>query len=234
MQYDRLSGIYDVFNDNFDYGAYLDKIFSKFTLPQSGLVLDCGCGTGSLLSELARRGYDCTGVDASEDMLSVAREKLGDDAHLVCQRLEDIDLYGAYDIVFCSLDTVNHILHKRDLQQFFRRIYNFIEPGGSFVFDFKTRRAFETSRGVTVSEHAGDVLIVEGSFGKEYASYQFTVFEKTADNLYKRTEDYIEERFYESAELKKMLIDAGLRFVGRTQMTNRIIFAATKPMEGIS
>lgn len=228
MQYDRLSGIYDIFNDNFDYCKYLDKIFDKFCLPQSGLVLDCGCGTGSLLQQLQARGYDCTGVDVSADMLSVARSKLGDRAHLICQTLENIDLYGAYDIAFCSLDTINHILQKNRLNRFFQRVYHFIEPGGHFIFDFKTRRAFEASRGVTLSEHGQNLLIVEGSFGSTYASYQFTVFEKNADELYRRTEDFVEERFYSGAELKKMLTDAGFEYVGRTQTANRVIFAVKK------
>ena len=37
MQYDSLSEFYDIFNDNFHYTSYLDKVFSKFDLPNPGL-----------------------------------------------------------------------------------------------------------------------------------------------------------------------------------------------------
>jgi hypothetical protein len=231
MQYDSLSEFYDIFNDNFHYTSYLDKVFSKFDLPKSGLALDCGCGTGSLLAELYKRGYDCTGVDASENMLATARIKLeqqGVNAHLICQDLENLDLYGAYHIVFCTLDTINHFTQIKSLKNFFRNLYNFIEPNGYFIFDFKTRKAFEKSCGITVSEHNDNMLIIEGAFSKRYASYQFTVFKQMPDGQYSRREDYVEERFYESTDIKKMLLDVGLTYIGRTQTAERIIFVVKK------
>ena len=229
--YDNLSDIYDKFNNDFDYKKYLDRIFSKFDLPGRGLVLDCGCGTGSLLCELLDRGYDGTGVDGSENMLDAAREKLaahGHTPHLVCQPLQQLDLYGAYDIVFCSLDTVNHLTSTQEVRHFFRDLYHFVEPNGWFVFDIKTRKAFESSVGARVSQQADDILIVEGAFGKRYASYQFTAFEQLPGGLYRKQEDYIEERFYESTEIKKWLLEAGFVYRGRTQLKNRILFAAQK------
>ena len=131
MQYDNISEVYDKFNDDFDYEKYLNAVFRRFALRKEGLVLDCGCGTGVLMEKLTDLGYDCTGVDASENMLENARErfeKAGKQAHLVCQELEDIDMYGAYDIVFCTLDTVNHILSLRGLRTFFKSLFNFTEP----------------------------------------------------------------------------------------------------------
>ena len=163
MQYDNISEVYDKFNDDFDYEKYLNAVFRRFALRKEGLVLDCGCGTGVLMEKLTDLGYDCTGVDASENMLENARErfeKAGKQAHLVCQELEDIDMYGAYDIVFCTLDTVNHILSLRGLRTFFKSLFNFTEPGGSFVFDFKTKTAFENSTMPNVCEKNSDMLIV--------------------------------------------------------------------------
>ena len=96
------------------------------------------------------------------------------------------------------------------------------------MFDIKTRKAFEASVGARVSQQADDILIVEGAFGKRYASYQFTAFEQLPGGLYRKQEDYIEERFYESTEIKKWLLEAGFVYRGRTQLKNRILFAAQK------
>lgn len=38
-------------------------------------VLELGCGTGTVTRMLAKEGYDCVGLDMSEDMLSIASEK---------------------------------------------------------------------------------------------------------------------------------------------------------------
>ena len=72
------------------------------------------------------------------------------------------------------------------------------------------------------------MLIIEGAFSKRYASYQFTVFKQMPDGQYSRREDYVEERFYESTDIKKMLLDVGLTYIGRTQTAERIIFVVKK------
>lgn len=66
---------------------YLDNIFTENTVSEVDFlveelklqpgqsILDVGCGTGRHSLELARRGYQCTGIDQSPDMLRVAREK---------------------------------------------------------------------------------------------------------------------------------------------------------------
>ena len=95
MDYDAIARDYDRFNGGFDYADYLDHILPHLSLPDNPLALDCGCGTGSLILELTRRGFDCSGVDASPEMLDVAHEKLSDaglSPHLMCQSLPEIDL----------------------------------------------------------------------------------------------------------------------------------------------
>ena len=49
MQYDTISEVYDRFNDGFDYEKYLNTVFRRFHPRETGLVIDCGCGTGVLM-----------------------------------------------------------------------------------------------------------------------------------------------------------------------------------------
>ena len=72
--YEALSRVYDRLNGEVDYAAIADfyeKAFARYGISPR-LVLDLGCGTGRLTLELARRGYDMIGVDASAEMLSKA------------------------------------------------------------------------------------------------------------------------------------------------------------------
>ena len=60
------------------YADYVEKIFEKENIKPE-LVLDLACGTGTLTSILAKRGYDMIGIDMSFEMLDIAREKMYDD-----------------------------------------------------------------------------------------------------------------------------------------------------------
>ena len=213
MEYDAIARTYDRFNSGFDYRAYLDKIEPFLTdLPEEKLALDCGCGTGSLLVELFRRGYDCSGVDASAEMLQVAQEKLsaaGFTPHLLCQTLPDLDLYGAYHAVFSSLDTLNHLTDRRELNRFFRRVRCFVEPGGYLIFDLKTREAFSDTA-PKVAEEDGDLLILQGAFDGTYAQYDLTAFRRAGQG-YLREDDTVFERYYPYAEVSRTVCAAGFR-----------------------
>ena len=229
--YDVLSGIYDEFNKGFDYGLYLEKIFESWNLPDKGLALDCGCGTGEIIKLLSDRGYECTGIDSNSGMLAVAADKLeksGYIPHLACQDLACIDLYGAYDIAFCTLDTVNHITDKKCLKKFFSRLYNFIEPHGFFVFDIKTKSGFMKNSGCNIYDSNGDIMMMKSDFKNNYAVYEFLLFEKTSDGKYEMYTDFVEERYYEPVEIKALVNAAGLDFIGRERFGNRLIYCFQK------
>jgi len=232
MGYNKISEIYDLFCDGFDYSHYLNRIFLKCSeLPNKGLALDCGCGTGSLMLELFKRGYDCSGVDSSLDMLQICGNKLeeaGFSAHLINQELNEIDLFGAYDLVFCSMDTVNHILNKRTLKQFFSRLYNFIEPNGYFIFDIKTKKAFEKIKESQIYEKEEDTLIIKGDFDGKNAFYDITAFIAENNDLYKKINEYVEERYYENAEIKDMLDILKYSFIEKINYKDRTIFIYKK------
>ncbi|HEY8542170.1 MAG TPA: class I SAM-dependent methyltransferase [Pseudothermotoga sp.] len=52
----------------------VDFIQEEFKLPKGSYILDVGCGTGRHSVELAKRGYNVTGIDISEEMLKEARK----------------------------------------------------------------------------------------------------------------------------------------------------------------
>ena len=75
--YTGFAEVYDTFMDNVPYrewAQYIRKLLEREGI-DSGLVLDLGCGTGSMTEELASYGYDMIGVDNSEEMLEIAMNK---------------------------------------------------------------------------------------------------------------------------------------------------------------
>lgn len=108
---------------------------------QPGLTLDLACGTGSLTLELYRRGVDIYGVDGSVEMLSEARMKCaeaGADILFLCQKMQSLDLYGTVKTAVCTLDSLNHLKNREELQQVLSKVSFFMDPGGYFLFDMNT------------------------------------------------------------------------------------------------
>ncbi len=80
--YTGFAQVYDIFMDNVPYDewtGYLAGLLQEYGV-REGLVLELGCGTGKITRRLAAKGYDMIGVDISEEMLEIAREKEYDEA----------------------------------------------------------------------------------------------------------------------------------------------------------
>ena len=97
--YTSFASVYDTFMDNVPYeewGEYIHSMLCEYGV-KDGIVLDLGCGTGTMTEILAGYGYDMIGVDNSEDMLELAMEKRiasGHDILYLLQDMREFELYG--------------------------------------------------------------------------------------------------------------------------------------------
>jgi len=125
--YDRVSNAYDVTRRP---DARLTEAIRERLRPELGKkYLDVGCGTGNYLAEFAARGYAMTGLDLSEGMLRVAREK-SPDSDFICAPAEKMPVPGASMAGAFSCLAVHHF---EDLEAMAREVYRVLEPNARFV-----------------------------------------------------------------------------------------------------
>lgn len=220
--YGAFASVYDIFMDNIDYDEWCDYVHDLLRAEnvESGLVLDLGCGTGSLTERLSKLGYDMIGVDNSPQMLQEAiekRERSGLDILYLLQDMRSFELYGTVKAVVSICDSINYITEPKELEQVFRLVNNYLDPGGIFLFDLNTLYKYETL--------LGDQIIAEnreeGSFiwDNEYDSqtrmniYELTFFLPREDGLYEKYEEVHYQRGYSLEEVKELLHRAGMEFV---------------------
>lgn len=141
--YDIFALYYDKLTQNVDYTGRAEYLLSilKSVNHCAGITLDLACGTGSLTIELFKKGIDIYGVDASSAMLCTAKDKCYDedlDIMFLCQKMENLDLYGTINTCFCCLDSINHLKNFKTMQMAFDKVSLFMEKDGYFIFDFNT------------------------------------------------------------------------------------------------
>jgi SAM-dependent methyltransferase len=97
-----------------------------------GLVVDLGCGSGIWAAELLHAGYEVVGVDASEAMLALARERASA-ARFVRASLHEAELPACAAVTAIG-ECVNYG-GPPSLEPLLRRVHAALEPGGLLVFD---------------------------------------------------------------------------------------------------
>lgn len=222
--YTSFAEVYDQFMDNVPYrewADFLQEILQKEGI-SDGLVLDLGCGTGSMTEELAGRGYDMIGVDNSEDMLEIAMEKRQESGHDILYLLQDMqefELYGTVRAVVSVCDSVNYVTEKEELEQVFRLVNNYLDPGGIFVFDFNTEYKYREVLGDrTIAENREDSSFIWDNYYYEEEhmnEYELTLFIQEADQkeLYHKYQETHFQRAYTLEEIGELLERSGLHFV---------------------
>ena len=223
--YSVLARVYDKLNGDVDYSAwvdYIEKCFSRFLSEKPELVLDLGCGTGKVTIELARRGYDMTGLDISPEMLSRAYSAMYDAELSGILFLEgdmtDFELYGTVGAVVCCLDGINHLLDPEDVRKCFALVHNYLDPDGLFVFDVNSPYKFKNIYGENdyVLEEDGAVCAWRNRISEDgkQCDFHLTVFERGRTGLYRRHDGVQSERCYDETELREMLTEAGFEVCG--------------------
>lgn len=219
--YKDFAYIYDsLINKDIDYEqicSFLQKLFMEQS-KKPKIICDLACGTGNVTLPLARQGYDMIGVDISENMLDVAREKSREenlDILFIRQNMKDLDLYGSCDAFLCMTDGFNYITSLNTLKKIFTKIRTcFIEPDGVFVFDISSPYKLENTLGSnTFIYNTDDIFYTwENKYKKPFCKMELNFFKK-GESGFDRFEEVQIQRAYSEKEIKDALVGSGFSVV---------------------
>lgn len=205
--YTSFAYVYDTFMDNIPYGEWARHIREKLCEHgvTDGIVLDLGCGTGTMTERLAGYGYDMIGVDNSEEMLELAMEKKTESGYDILYLLQDMrgfELYGTVRAVVSVCDSVNYITEPDELEEVFRLVNNYLDPKGIFLFDFNTVHKYRDVIGdSTIAEDRGVCSFIWDNryYEKEQINeYDLTLF--IAEDFNPMENAYVSERTADSED----------------------------------
>lgn len=215
--YTAFAQVYDRLMDEVDYEAWAlgyERLLSNQGVVPGARVTECACGTGGLTQHLAKT-YRMTGVDISEDMLSVAAAKLrfqGSFIPLIAQDMRALSLHQKQDALLCTCDGVNYLLDEKELLAFFASANQNLVDGGVFIMDLSTPYKLKEALGNnTLFESKEDIAYIwQNTYNEEERIVELSldIFVKEGES-YRRINELQKQRAWSLEELKGALKKAG-------------------------
>ncbi|MDB5056199.1 MAG: methyltransferase type 12 [Bacilli bacterium] len=218
MSYAQFAYYYDRLMDNMPYTDWMrfaNSCWDRFGMPKT--LVDLGCGTGNLAIPLAQSGIQVTGIDLSEDMLAMARDKseglTGVSIIWVQQDIREWELHEQVDAVVSFCDCLNYILLEEEIIQAFRQTYQGLRPGGIFIFDVHTPFllvSYVESQPFLMNED--DIAYIwTCELAEETCEivHDLTLFVRENDRMFRRIEETHVQRAYKLDWLKRQLTQVG-------------------------
>jgi len=219
---------------------YIIKIFKEHKLsPRT--ILDVACGTGIPSLLLAQKGYRIIGVDNSQNMLEMFKQKLSNSKYniqLIHSNIRNFSLPEKVDVAVSFYDSINYLLTEQDLASCFSCVANSLKPSGVFTFDMNSEYCLAIFWGnrETPRKIGNISSIWQNSYdpNTRISTLKLTVF--TPDG--RAFQEIHKERAYSQTELKSILESVGfvnIEFYSHPSLltaddtTLRIMIVARKP-----
>jgi 2-polyprenyl-6-hydroxyphenyl methylase/3-demethylubiquinone-9 3-methyltransferase len=117
-------------------------------------ALDVGCGAGLLCEPLARLGAKVTGMDASPEVIAVAREHAAAMSLDIDYRAGDVQqLEGQFDLI-TSLEVIEHVAEPAS---FMKALAKRLAPGGLLILSTPNATGWSKLMMITLGEGLGRI-----------------------------------------------------------------------------
>lgn len=200
--YKKFAYFYDEVMASLNYDLWLEYV-EPFLKPNDK-ILDLACGTGVFATMLKLKGFEAEGLDLSETIIEIAKEKAKINRLNIPFYIADMTsflLNKKFNVITCFFDSVNFLSSPQDVQKLFECVKAHLQPGGLFIFDiFSQQMMKEYEHHHLQEDHV--TFQLDWKTKKQNATtlqHQITITE--ADEVLK--EDYYEYYY----ELKSLNLD---------------------------
>lgn len=200
--YEEFARVYDSVMDEELYDLWFD--FSQRHFPaKTQNIMELACGTGILSIRFSQAGYEVTGVDLSEEMLTIADQRarqMGEKITFAAGDMRELSGATTFDVVTCYSDSLCYMSNASEVQRVFDGVYNSLNADGVFIFDVhSTYQVDSVFPGYAYHENDEDFAFLWDSFeGDDPHSvvHELTFFVKDSDGKFVRKDEIHQERTY--------------------------------------
>ncbi|MGD9676757.1 MAG: class I SAM-dependent methyltransferase [Vulcanibacillus sp.] len=244
--YSSFAYVYDQLMSDAPYEEWID--FTNAIIEKYGInpkeIIDIGCGTGNLSIPLSKLGYEMIGVDLSNEMLAIAKEKMilnNVSFLLIEQDMLELDLDITAKLIISYCDSLNYLSGIEEIKTAFTKIHKHLGMGGYFIFDLHSAyKLTDIYNGQTYAWNDEDVSIIwltDVNVTELTVEHDLTFFIKKEDGSYAKFQEIHNQRTYQVDVIKELLEETGFELLDVygdfeqepvTETTERIFYVARK------
>ena len=211
MYSDAFCKVYNEFGWNYFPEAFGEQLLSWLEQNRVDVEtsLDLACGTGVLCEILHAKGIQSSGMDFSEGMITIAKQRNSD----IFYEVADMITYRPqkqFDLVTCTGDALNHIMDLKDIEQIFRNVYGYLKEGGYFIFDILNEKEVPMTEPIDLDFNEkikAQFMVTHDEDG--HIHLKTTVFENEA----RQFEEDIKETVHDEQEICVLLKKCGFHLI---------------------
>jgi len=217
-QFKKYSEYYDKIYEEKDYkkeADFLIKVIKKYSQSKVANILSLGCGTASHDIILAKKGFEITGVDMSEEMIKIAKEKSEKEKVNIKFKVADVTDFKVnekFDFSMAMFNIAGYMTENESMEKMLKNTFKFLKKGGLFVFDCWYGPAVLKSRPENREKKVGDFVrrtTQNLDIEKSIIDITFEVLENGAV----KTKENHKMRFWYLRELEYLLNKNGFKML---------------------
>lgn len=192
-----------------DAKELFNLIMDNVEIPEEGKVLDLACGSGRHSILFAKKGFNVTAMDLSENLLKVAKNNAWKEEvsiNFIEADIRHFRLNEKFDLVVNLFTSFGYFEKDEENFSIFSTASNMLEKGGYFVFDFMNRGYVENflvkeSKG----QVAGEVIVQKRRIVGDRVIKDIIINDNGNTKTF-----YESVKMYRLKELKEAILEKGL------------------------
>lgn len=208
--------IYDELMTDLPYDEYVEWVMLHAPAGRYPALLDIGCGTGTLALKFDEVGYNVSGVDVSEDMLTMANartEAAGKSISYFAMSMEELEGFEEIDVAVIPVDSINYVTEEKAVYETLSRVYGALRDGGQLFFDVhslcKMDEIFLNGPFTYDDGHVTYIWHTEPGKYEHSVYHQLCFFVEGQDGLYERFDEEHFQRTFAPEQYAHWLKDIG-------------------------
>jgi SAM-dependent methyltransferase len=151
---------------------FIKQVLAHLRPPAQSSILEVGCAEGDYSRELAKEGFEVTGIDASAEKIAVALESEQEKLHFFTHDIRLPFFINYFDYAFNLFSNFGFYRTDREHSNAIRTIANSLKPQGILLIDYLN---------VHTAEHDGHAKLSIGDFNDLFAFNYLQVQEVFGD-----------------------------------------------------